>query len=163
MLRTRARQARHLARFMLAAYQPDAALENVIGAIESAHNPAAIRFEPATYRNAPDLSPILSAISKANDCNNATARILYACSFGEFQIMGFNLWSDVCDYTGNLAHYLVDSATQQRTFGAFLQANKIAWSLAELLADPTKMDQFCATYNGNVAAYRTAILARADA
>lgn len=134
---------------------------NVIGRIESGNNPAAIRFEARVFGSAPDLSPIIATIGKCNACNNATARVLYSCSFGEYQIMGFNLWGAL-DYRYNLARYLVNSADQAETFAAFLDVNKINFTLADLLSDPAKLDQFAATYNGNVAAYSAAILRAAQ-
>lgn len=71
--------------------------------------------------------------------------------------MGFNLWGPL-GYTHNLARYFVNQSDQAETFAAFLTANQINWTLAELLADPAKLDQFAATYNGNVRAYSAAIL-----
>lgn len=76
--------------------------------------------------------------------------------------MGFNLWGTL-GYRYNLARYLTNQTDQAETFAAFLTVNQINWTLADLLADPAKLDQFAATYNGNVSAYSAAILREAEA
>ena len=75
--------------------------------------------------------------------------------------MGFNLWGQL-GYAHNLARYFANQSDQAETFAAFLSLNKINWTLAELLADPVKLDQFAASYNGNVVAYSAAILREAQ-
>jgi len=126
-------------------------LADVIGEIESSNNPSAIRFEPSVYAGGKNES-VIQAIMAANDCDRDTACVLYACSFGEFQIMGFNLWGEtnLLGSTCTLAHYLIDQDLQADTFDHFLILNNIDWSLSQLLADPEKLDRFAAVYNGSL-------------
>jgi len=127
---------------------------DVIGAIESDHNPAALRFEFATYERAPFQSAIIDAIKECNLCNIATARMIYATSWGEFQIMGMNLYDPrVCAYRNSIARYMVQSGDQFVTFDSFLFRMPLGVKLksdspASLFSDPNLRVQFARLYNG---------------
>lgn len=130
-------------------------IADVIGAIESSNNPAAMRFEFSTYQHAPIASHIIDTIMECNLCNVATARMIYATSWGEFQLMGFNLYSpDICAYRNNIARYLVQSHDQFVTFDSYLfrmplNLKLTSQSNAVLFDDPNLRVQFARLYNGN--------------
>lgn len=127
---------------------------DVIGAIESGHNPGALRFEYLGYTKAPLLNATIEAIIKYNVCSVATARMIYATSWGEFQIMGENLYDpNLCAYRNSIARYLVQSGDQFVTFNSFLFRMPLsprinAGSPASLFKDPNLRLQFSREYNG---------------
>lgn len=127
---------------------------DVIGNIESAHNPAALRFEPLTYESAPYYGAVIDAIKECNLCSIETARMIYSTSWGEFQIMGMNLYdSRVCAYRNNIARYLVQSGDQFVTFDSFLFRMPLGVKLksdspSSLFSDPNLRAHFARLYNG---------------
>lgn len=129
-------------------------IADVIGAIESSHNPAALRFEPLTYENAPHVSDALKSIKECNLCSLDTARMIYSTSWGEFQIMGCDLYDpQVCGYRNNIARYLVQSNDQFVTLDSFLFRMGLSVKLkstspASLFSDPNLRAQFARLYNG---------------
>lgn len=131
-----------------------ATVADVIGGIESGNNPAAIRFEDATYDRADFSAPTIAAIRECNGCNIQTAMMIAATSWGEFQIMGFNLYDPrVCAYRNNIARYLVQSGDQFVTFDSFLFRMPLSVKLksdspASLFSDPNLRVQFARLYNG---------------
>lgn len=140
---------------------------DVIGGIESDHNPAELRFEYLAYERAPVAGMIIDAIKECNLCSIATARMIYATSWGEFQIMGENLYDPrVCAYRNNIARYLVQSGDQVVTFNSFLFRMPLGVRLksdspASLFSDPNLRMQFARLYNGpeNFQAYADKIKA----
>lgn len=145
-------------------------IADVIGDIESSHNPAALRFEPLTYENAPHVNDALKSIKECNLCSLDTARMIYSTSWGEFQIMGRNLYNpQVCGYRNNIARYLVQSNDQFITFDSFLFRMGLSIKLkgsspASLFSDPNLRIQFARLYNGpkNFLTYAGEIKARID-
>lgn len=142
-------------------------IADVIGAIESSHNPAELRFEPLTYENAPHVSDALKSIKECNLCSIETARMIYSTSWGEFQIMGEDLYNPrVCAYRNNIARYLVQSNDQFVTLDSFLFRMGLSIKLkstspATLFSDPNLRVQFARLYNGpeNFQAYADKIKA----
>lgn len=127
---------------------------DVIGSIESTNNPGALRFEFATYEKAPFYGAIIDSIKECNLCNVATARMIYATSWGEFQIMGLNLYDPrMCAYRNSVARYMVQSGDQFVTFNSFLFRMPLGVKLksdspASLFSDPNLRVQFARLYNG---------------
>jgi hypothetical protein len=138
----------------------DDPLASVIAQIESSGRPGAFRFEPGAFDGHVTNETEL-VIARLNFCDDASARIIYASSFGLFQIMGFNLYAAPISWGGTILAYLNDSGTDQYwTFKKFLQSRGIDLLLGQLLSDPQKMDAFAKTYNGSLA-YGDAIRATA--
>src|SRR5574337_403618 len=74
--------------------QSPISLAEVIARVESNDDSRALRFEPGVFSNSlAARHEILERIMLANACNRNTARMIYATSWGRFQIMGFNLYA----------------------------------------------------------------------
>lgn len=129
----------------MASYANTAAL---IASIESNGNPHAMRFEPRVYR--PVLASwVVASIAAMNGCDNQTARVIYATSFGLYQIMGFNLYS-VCDCKTDVFAFVDDADAQTDAFHAYLKSRKINFSVDEL-RNPDIALRFAMAYNGSAA------------
>lgn len=125
---------------------------DVIGRVESDNNPAAIRFELAADKRAPQYSEIIGIIADANKCTRETARMIWASSWGEFQIMGFNLYDPrICGYTKNIAAYLASSPDQLKSFSAFVSYLRVGFSAQDsssVFEDTQTRNAFARAYNG---------------
>lgn len=127
-------------------------LASVIKAIESGGNPRALRFEPGVYAwdvSVYDREATVRKIGLLHRCSMATAHILFSTSFGQYQEMGFNLWDasrpliSADEFT-----FRSDTALQDKAFADFLAARGIAYELADMLADPAKLEHFVEVWNG---------------
>lgn len=138
-------------------------LAKAIASVESDGRWDAIRFEPHVYERALRAPIGRKAISRLMHghglLSRDTYRVLWSSSWGRFQIMGFNLWGDICSYDGHFADFLKNHDAQEAALLNFLRANKINYSLAELIADREKLNDFARKYNGpgNVKEYGTKI------
>lgn len=138
-------------------------LADVIARVEADAFLEAIRFEPYVYANHYFTGAMIAQCRAANHCNIATARVLLSMSYGEFQIMGFNLYdAATCNYKLAIGDYLTSKLAQCKALQAFLESDHIAYSAQEML-DPNKRQHFAEKYNGpgNVAEYSAKILTAA--
>lgn len=151
-------------------------LAEVIADIESTHNPARLRFEPALYARlqhdlvAPDavrarranVDRLTRRIMVANVCSRDTAVMIAASSWGEWQILGENIYDTPinCDFT--IARFLADEAYQARAFEIFCAVRTIFYTLDELRDSKDLVRRFAAAYNGpgNVDDYSARIAQR---
>lgn len=129
---------------------PFPTLDQVIGWIESRNDNCALRFEPriyATTRYAD--AAVLSRISRYNHCSPATAKMLNACSFGRFQIMGFNLYSAPMLLACEIGQYFSDPDLQRKMFYEFVAEKCIDYPTSDLLST-VKRTHFAQVYNGSL-------------
>jgi len=137
---------------------PMPTLDSVIGWIESRNDDCALRFEPrifATQRYSD--AETLGKIMRANHCSINTAKMLAACSFGRFQVMGFNLYSDPINYPGEIGNYFHNDELQRKNFYSFCQYKMIDFPVSDLLRT-VKRNHFAQVYNGSLE-YADAIVA----
>lgn len=130
----------------------DVALSRVIMSIESSGNPHALRFEPLQYaalQGSLTDKAMVANIAKRNYCNTATALVIASTSFGAYQLMGSNLYD--LAWNSDIANFLTDPASQAIMFGEFLDAHAINFTMADMLADSTKLLKFAKVYNGSTA------------
>jgi hypothetical protein len=142
------------------------ALAEVIASIESNDNPGAIRFEPATFAKVGgaygptplSAHEIIGHIKLYNHCDDATARVIYATSWGAFQDMGFTLYGPLrCQ--NSIAALLGSPALQATLFDEYCRLNGIGFPVDEMIDDSAdaqaKRLKFARAYNGpgNVVAY----------
>jgi hypothetical protein len=130
-------------------------LSQLVAAVESGGNPYAIRFEPAHTPSSLHIAT-MATIAK---CSVTTAKILCACSFGLYQIMGDELVS-MGLLVSPLA-FCADVNAQLRYFNLYLSLDHIDdYTLSDILTDQTKREHFAALYNGpgNVAGYSQRLL-----
>lgn len=129
---------------------PNVSLSDLIGWIESRHNRFAVRFERGTFNaitNKGDDATV-TKIRRIHSCSWDTARCIYSMSFGEFQIMGFNLYGSL-EYNETFTRYLGDPGAQRSTFNAFVLHKGIAYSPADLLIKVNR-DRMARFYNGSL-------------
>lgn len=121
----------------------------IISRIESRSKYSAIRFERRVF-NAITNSGGNSTTEKirvVHSCSQDTAKCLYSCSFGAYQLMGFNIWG-ILEYSGKYADLVANHQVQDNLFQAFLINKGIAYSPQDLL-DPVKRLAFALRYNGS--------------
>jgi len=94
-------------------------LGDCVAYVESRNNPLAMRYEPnfSTSQNARD---IISRLAVNGFMDENTADIIAATSWGQYQIMGENLWT-ICGYKGTIAAYITDPGKQYETFQNFIE------------------------------------------
>lgn len=126
-------------------------LEQVIAHVESRGNLGALRFEPSWQVQS--ASARLCAV--ANKCSFHTAIQLCKFSFGQYQIMGSNLYD--MGMTSSIAYFLNDYQTQDEMFDEFIKDRHINYTLDQVLNDPECGHSFALHYNGNPLLYLAAI------
>lgn len=137
-------------------------LADVIRAIESGGNARAMRFEPLAFKDWP-FSDTMQIIKAKHKCDVDTARMIATTSWGEFQILGENVFSRaMVGYSVNppdLFAYIGDGGMQERSFASFIKIHLIDYTLQDILADPVKMRTWVSRWNGpgNIDAYSALI------
>ena len=123
----------------------------IISTIESAGNNWAMRFEPAVYQRMQDgaFEWEVARTKRANKCSLNTAQMIAATSWGQFQIMGFNLYGFLA-YENTAGYFLTDETAQRQTFQDFITHKGIAFTPAQL-ADKETREKFALRYNGSKA------------
>lgn len=131
---------------------------DIIASIESSNADWAIRFERRAFAAITNKggNDTTAKIQRVHHCSADTARMLYATSFGRYQIMGFNLWG-ILRYSMTYAEFIADPDAQADAFNAFLIVKGIQYSPADLM-DAVKRRNFALRYNGS-AKYADRILA----
>jgi len=90
-----------------------------VACVESNVNQFAIRFEENYYKK--NLDHItLEIIRSCNNCSRDTAKMIASTSWGQYQILGINLYS-VCEYYSSIGKYLCDDNLQYITFERFIK------------------------------------------
>lgn len=122
-------------------------LPEVISQIESDGNQFAVRFEIAKQDKA-FASDILERCKKANNpYSKITAQRLLAFSWGEYQIMGFNLYGFLkCSIS--VGAFMADRALQRSYFETFCRTNNI-WIDGDVPNDQGWLEKFAKGYNGS--------------
>lgn len=122
-------------------------LSECVSYVESRGNPLAMRYEPS-YNASP--SGIVSAAKYATGgyMSQDTAHMTACTSWGEFQIMGDNLYN--LGYTDTIFEFLSDSELQMRYFHLFIGRIGFVDGPFRLLSD-TELNNFAKAYNGSLA------------
>lgn len=140
-------------------------LADVIARVESGNFAGAIRYEEASHANIVARFGSYASIAQnamtANKCNQSTACVLLATSWGKFQIMGFNLYaSDVCNIREPLSAYLANEPFQEMSFNKYCVARHCdTYDVAALRTSLQTRSDFARLYNGtgNIPAYASKI------
>ena len=125
-------------------------ISQLIALVESGNKPDAIRFEPAWRYATPALID-LCLRSHETFMTRDTAKVLLSCSWGKYQIMGSVLYE--MGYRGTLLEFANSTTLQDAWFETYCQKRGIAFTLAEVINDPTKRTKFAAKYNGDAVGY----------
>jgi hypothetical protein len=132
---------------------PHPTVFDIISWVETKHNTAAVRFEPTCYdkvsaARTDSQKAIIANIMKIHGCSWGTALMIYSTSFGQVQIMGFNLYGSLkCQK--NIIAYCNDVSEQAYGFSvlrAIMHLSDI--TVAQLAASPVARHRFAITYNG---------------
>lgn len=127
-------------------------LFDIIAWVESKNNPHAMRFEPAVFdriRPAMLTNNIVRRIANANACSFGTAAMIYSCSWGATQIMGFNLYADDAPaHDASVLQFMGDPIMQAAMFNAFIMRGGMACTPDELASQPILRHGFAINYNG---------------
>lgn len=126
-------------------------IAQVLAQVESAGDLLAIRYEPAVFARYSAVddqtqSPVGAKIRQfeaLHRCTPDTARFLLSCSWGKYQIMGFNLNQNVLQLEN-------DPEAQDLALQLFLHGIGVSdeqFSDASWLADPAAL-RFATLYNG---------------
>jgi hypothetical protein len=121
-------------------------LSDCVGQVESSGNPGAMRYEP-------DFIPTQNAIETVQSVatggymDQTTARMIASTSFGEFQIMGANLYA-VLKYQKTISDYLTTPQDQLETFNAFIEYLGFSDGPFSLMSEPALL-KFARLYNGS--------------
>lgn len=125
-------------------------LAECVSMIESGNRPHAIRFERMLFdhdlaRNDETLAMILLRIMRTNACSRDTACMIAATSWGQYQLLGVNLYSTQVGWITDIGTFL-GSSTQQAMFNLFCR-----WRGIDPAFDPRDDAQrrnFAKIYNG---------------
>jgi hypothetical protein len=128
---------------------------DIISWVETKHNSMAVRFEPSTYNKlsatrTDSQKAIIANIVKYCACSWGTALMIYSSSWGETQIMGFNLYGPDINYTDSVIKFCVDLPMQQTAFNKLVASMKLAdITVAQLAVSKVARARFAVTYNGS--------------
>jgi hypothetical protein len=132
----------------------------VIAAVETKGNCRALRFEPATYEKiqsgprSDSQQAIIATIQARHVCSWHTALMIYSTSFGEVQLMGFNLFAKPVNYQGTFWDYCASEGDQKGSFLVLLASMNLLSITPQELADvPSLRVHFGTVYNGDGLAY----------
>lgn len=148
-------------------------LMSVIADVESGGNDAAMRFEPGTFarwqdaiqKMAPVKNDILGVIARVHNCDDATAAMIAATSWGRFQIMGFNLYAQGSPVAGyRVCDFLAHGSLQTLAFRDFLDRNHLPAAYSAVFRDHVSLLDFAQRYNGpgDFQAYAAAMMRAAQ-
>jgi hypothetical protein len=128
---------------------------DIISWVETKHNSSAVRFEPATYEKlsvarTDSQKAIIARIMQRNECSWGTALMIYSTSFGQVQLMGFNIYGPTVNYDSNVIEYCNEGSSQENSFLLFIRSVGLAdITVAQLAASVVARHRFAITYNGS--------------
>ncbi|MGH2612638.1 MAG: N-acetylmuramidase domain-containing protein [Rhabdochlamydiaceae bacterium] len=130
----------------------DTELQQIIIHIESSGNPHAMRFEPQfrahLCEHIYDDNKIIHVIQTINKCSRDTALTIAATSWGEFQIMGYNLYD--LKYANDVITFCSTQKSQFDYFNKFLLSHDLTYSWKYMKDHKSELDNFAFEYNGSV-------------
>lgn len=136
-------------------------LANAIAKIESSNNLNAMRFEPRVFAQPTSelqTIPIIAQYATGGWMDDITAQVIGATSWGQFQIMGYNIYKH---FQGTLVEFLYNRTLQEHAFESFV--TDIGFNSLLLRANIKTIPhqtllEFSAKYNGDGPAYSAALL-----
>ena len=128
-------------------------LGTIIAWVESAGNPEAIRFEPTVFARIHPTEfkdAIIANIRAIHKCTYETACVIYASSFGMYQIMGENLYDPKgLNLTVSIFDYAAAPGIQTAKFYQYCASHGINFTPQQLL-DANNRKTFALKYNGGL-------------
>lgn len=132
-------------------------LADCVAAVESFGGwQGAIRFESALDLSHPQwVEGQASKIATANRCSIPTALMLACTSFGDYQILGANIYAG--GYDAPILAWWASPAEQDQSFSRFIEPRGFSADEDVTAWDDARFLAFGAFYNGNAAAYSAAM------
>ncbi len=123
-------------------------IKKVIARVESLENPLAVRFEPHIYGaiNVRRVGRLLVQIADIHKCNTETAKVIYSTSWGQYQIMGFNLYS--LGYSQTVWEFLFFEQDQDQVFYKFVKPFELKHDVGKIIEFLEKGSELKGKYKG---------------
>lgn len=131
------------------------ALHDLIAWGETNANCKAFRFEPGVYgkisqARTDSQKELIAKIQLRNRISWGSALMVYATSWGDVQLMGFNLYGPDVDYPGTVIDFLCDIDAQRACFAHFVESNPLTnVTVHDLCVSPGARHDFAIAYNGS--------------
>lgn len=129
-------------------------LHDLIAWGETNANCKLFRFEPATYGKISQSrddsqKQLIATIQLHNAISWGSALMVYSTSWGDAQIMGFNLYGPKINYQKTVVDFLCSLDDQRAAFAAFVEGDSVLnVTVPELAANPGARLAFSRHYNG---------------
>lgn len=129
-------------------------LHDLIAWGETTANCKLFRFEPGIYSKISTVRDdsqklIIAAIQLANAISWGSALMVYSTSWGDAQLMGFNLYGPKCSYRKSVVDFLCSLDDQREMFAKFIEDDSVMnVTVSELASLPTLRREFAMHYNG---------------
>lgn len=133
---------------------PVLSLHDLIAWGETNANCKAFRFEPTIYSKisqsrSDSQKQIIATIQLRNAISWGSALMVYSTSWGDAQLMGFNLYGPNCSYQKSVVDFLCSLDDQREMFAKFVEADPVInVTVTELAASPGLRLEFARHYNG---------------
>jgi hypothetical protein len=133
---------------------PALPLHDLIAWGETNANCKAFRFEPGTYgkislARTDSQKELIAAIQLHNAISWGSALMVYSTSWGDAQLMGFNLYGPKCSYQKSVIDFLCSLDDQREMFAKFIEGDSVLnVTVDELAALPALRLEFARHYNG---------------
>lgn len=133
---------------------PALPLHDLIAWGETNANCKAFRFEPTIYSKISQTRDdsqklIIAGIQLHNAISWGSALMVYSTSWGDAQIMGFNLYGPKISYQKSVVDFLCSLDDQREMFARFVEGDSVLnVTVPELAASPGVRLEFARHYNG---------------
>lgn len=124
-------------------------LATLIAHVESNDNQHAVRYEPHVHKRvlAGKWIDAVEQARRANACSRATAQVIVSCSWGAWQVMGFNLYGSLGTKIP-IGEFLGYRGAQRLTFEEYCANNGLPHSADVAKEDAAWLRRFAVAYNG---------------
>lgn len=129
-------------------------LHDLIAWGETNANCKLFRFEPGIYSKISQVRDdsqklIIATIQLHNAISWGSALMVYSTSWGDAQLMGFNLYGPKCSYEKSVIDFLCSLDDQREMFAKFIEGDPVMnVTVAELASLPSYRLAFARHYNG---------------
>lgn len=129
-------------------------LHDLIAWGETNANCKLFRFEPGVYGKISQVrsdsqKELITAIQLHNAISWGSALMVYSTSWGDAQLMGFNLYGPKCSYQKSVVDFLCSLDDQREMFAKFVEGDSVLnVTVAELASLPSLRLEFARHYNG---------------
>lgn len=106
-------------------------LHKIISLVESGNNQYAMRFEENIFlKFSRHTYSLIKTVAEINQCSLDTSRVILACSWGKYQILGINLYT-ICKLKNPVLQFVCNETLQDEAFNKFIIHKKVNATLVE--------------------------------